>query len=263
MSSTQSPVSFSIGEAAITVDLAAGARLASLRVGGLELLRTRGEIPIHWGCYPMAPWTGRMRHGRFSFDGETYQMPLTMPPHAIHGTTYTRTWRQMGREPVFETTLGEDWPFSGRVRQRYDLREDGLDLTLEVISETDPFPAACGWHPWFPRRLARGGEAELHFEAGAMYHRDADFLMDGTLVPPKPPPWDDCFSEVAQPVSIVWPDAITLEITSDLPCWVVYSERDDAICIEPQTGPPNAFTVNKTLVRPGEPLTARARFRWQ
>ena len=40
----------------------------------------------------MAPWTGRVRDGRFTFDGVAYQLPLNKPPHAIHGTARDHPW---------------------------------------------------------------------------------------------------------------------------------------------------------------------------
>src|SRR5829696_9768717 len=82
------------GDARATVDEEAGGRLASLVVDGHELLVTTGHLPgpLYWGCYPMAPWAGRVRRGRFTFQGREHRLPINMAPHAIHGTTFTRPW---------------------------------------------------------------------------------------------------------------------------------------------------------------------------
>ena len=64
------------GDARLTVDPAVGGRMTSLVVGGHELLVTEGYGPIRWGCYPMAPFAGRIRDGRFGFRGRTVQLPL-------------------------------------------------------------------------------------------------------------------------------------------------------------------------------------------
>src|SRR4029077_4118927 len=58
-----------------TVDLARGGRLASLVVDGRELLVTEGYGPIAWGSFPMAPFAGRVRNGRCTFDAAAYQLP--------------------------------------------------------------------------------------------------------------------------------------------------------------------------------------------
>ena len=114
-------------DATARVDLAAGGRVASLVVAGRERLITGGPEagPMLWGCYPMAPWAGRLREGRLSFGGRTYQLPIDAAPHAIHGTVYRRAWRVDDDGSIMTqqivTGLGPDWPFPGRARQRFEL----------------------------------------------------------------------------------------------------------------------------------------------
>jgi aldose 1-epimerase len=43
---------------------------------------------------------------------------------------------------------------------------------------------------------------------------------------------------------------------------VVYSEPEHAICIEPQTGPPDALNIARELVTSESPLVAEARIAW-
>lgn len=249
-----------VGDALLLLDLEHGARLSSLKLGDLELLGGVGKGPIEWGCYVMAPWVGRIRHGQFTFDAHTYSLPQNMPPHAIHGTVFNTPWVQRD-DTCFEADLGRHWPFPGQARQRIELFHDRLEMELSVISSGPAFPAACGWHPWFRRRLARGGEARLGFHPRAIYQRDQDG-MPGALVPPTPPPWDDCFKGVQQPVTITWSDVLTLSIQADVDHWVIYNERPEAICIEPQTGPPNALNIAPRFVTPENPLRAKMTLSW-
>ncbi len=60
---------------------------------GRELLVTEAIGPMATGSFPMAPYAGRIRDARFAFRGQSYDLPATMPPHAIHGTVYDRPWR--------------------------------------------------------------------------------------------------------------------------------------------------------------------------
>ena len=78
------------GDAFVTVAPTDGGRIAQIQVGELALLKDdRSGGPMTWGSYPMAPWAGRVRHGRFEFDGRTHQLPRNLEPHAIHGTVFT------------------------------------------------------------------------------------------------------------------------------------------------------------------------------
>ena len=247
------------GEASAVVDLEHGGRLRSLVVDGLELLRPRAADPgdpMAWGCFPMAPWAGRVRHGRFA----DHRLPINLPPHAIHCTVFTRRWEH---DDDLTIDLGPDWPWPGRAAQRIELTPDALHLRLEVHATDAPFPASCGWHPWFRRRLATGGDAELHFEAGAMWERDAEKIPTGRLVDPPPGPWDDCFTRLAGPPRITWPGALELTIESSCPHVVVFDEPEDALCVEPQTHPPDALNTGAAIVEPGRPLIADATLRWR
>jgi aldose 1-epimerase len=254
-------IELTAGPARAVVDLEAGGRLAELDVDGLSLLVARTDDPLAWGSYPMAPWAGRVGAGRFSFRGRDVQLPLDLPPHAIHGTVYRRPWRDLGGGRL-ETDLGPDWPWPGSAHQQIELREDGIELRLEVRAEREPFPATLGWHPWFARSLQRGGPAELALAPGRMLERDAVAIPTGAVIEPTPPPWDDCFVELASPTRIRWPDALELTLESSADHWMVYTEPAHALCVEPMTGPPNALVTGAAIVRPEQPLAASFALRW-
>lgn len=249
------------GDARAVVDLARGGRLARLEVAGLSLLLPESDDPIRWGCYPMAPWAGRVRRGRFRFDGREYSLPRNLPPHAIHGTVFTRAWDDAGGGRI-STSLGPDWPWAGRAVQSFALSESALEMTLEVHADERPFPASAGWHPWFPRRLARGGDAMVSLDAAAMYRRDDEEIPTGELVTPPPGPWDDCFTRLAAAPGVRWPGALDLVLRSSLDHCVVYDQPAHALCVEPLTGPPDALNLAPRVIAPDDPLVARVRLEW-
>jgi aldose 1-epimerase len=257
------------------VDPGAGGRIASLRVDGLEALVTDGAGPVGWGCYPMVPWAGRVRDGVLRWRGEEHRLPTHLvPPHAIHGTLLETPWEvaEAGvTSAVMTAQLGPPWPFGGRAVHRVALTPQGLRAELEVHAAGRAMPAIVGWHPWFPRVLrdaagsAVGAPVVVDLDAGGMLQRGADGLPDGTIVRPIPPePWDDCFVDVAGAPGVHWPGALAVEIESDVPCWVVYTENERGVCVEPQTGPPNGLNTGEhALVEPGAPLLAAMTVRWR
>ncbi len=252
-----------------------GGRLASFRFTNRELLVTRGPGPIWWGCFPMVPFAGRIRHGRLTFEGRDHELERRMPPHAIHGTVLDRAWSvesSNATSAVLSIDLGPGWPFDGRVVQELRLEPDHLAATLR-LEAGEPMPASIGWHPWFRRRPgpspsvdAGPGEdlpLELAFDPGWMLERDAEGLPSGELIHPTSGPWDDCFTDVRAAPTLHWPDLLELSIASSAQYWVVFTEPDDALCVEPQTAPPNAVNTDPTVVVPGEPLLATMDWRWR
>jgi aldose 1-epimerase len=250
------------GDARVVVRPQDGGRLGSVTIGGRELL-VAGDPwdPISWGSYPMAPWAGRVDRGRFTFDGQIHQLPITMAPHAIHGVVYDRPWSVMGDDAI-AIDLDERWPFRGRVVQRFALDEDGLEVTMTVTAD-EPMPAVIGWHPWFRRVLAEGAEpVVLAFRAGTMLERGPDGIPTGERVPPTAGPWDDAFTDLAADPVLEWPGQLRLSISSTCAWWVVYSMPEHAICVEPQSGPPDGLGSSPDVVIPGRPMTHSMRLMW-
>ncbi|MEU7400173.1 aldose 1-epimerase [Streptomyces sp. NPDC044948] len=262
------PITLTAGDAEATVLPGNGGRIGGLRVGGTELLR-QGE---RYGCFPMVPWCGRIRDGRFSDGAAVHRMPLNSPPHAIHGTARDAAWRTArvtSDEAVITYDLADPWPYTGRVTQVIALAEDALTLTMSVETYDSSFPAQVGWHPWFNRTLGgengeNGADVVLAFDPAWQEERGDDHLSTGHRVEPKPGPWDDCFGMPdGVDVTLTWPGRLELKVTSREQWVVVYDEQEAAVCVEPQTGPPNGLNTLSRLVTPLEPLEATTTWSWR
>ena len=250
-------LTLSTSRATAVIDPELGGRITSLTIDGTEVLvtGTSADNAMAWGCYPMVPWAGRVRRGRFRFDGLGHHLPVNLEPHAIHGTGFTARWQLLPDDSMLHR-FPADWPFGGHALQRFEIDETGLMCRMEVHADRHPMPAMAGWHPWFRRPVS------LSFSAEQMYQRDDDGIPDGALVSPPPPPWDDCFVGVRVPPQLSWPDGPTVTVTSNCDHWVVYDEPAHAICVEPQSGPPDEFNLRRHVVQPGTPLTTWMRLSW-
>lgn len=260
------------------VDARRGGRLAQISAAGQPLLIDSGPAvdrdpaSVNWGSYPMAPWAGRIRDGRFTFFGRDHQLPANIDGgHAMHGTVFSRSWTVDDRSTnivTLSTRLdqpGSDWPFPGTAHQVIELLAGQLrcDLSIEIDHHAQAdgspvvFPGEIGWHPWFvkPDRLI--------FHPDAMYERDDVGLPTGRLVAPPTGPWDDCFVNTA-PVTLEYDrDHLPMiTISSDCDHWVVYDMPEHATCVEPQSGPPDAFTVRPQLVTSTHPLRRTMNISW-
>ncbi|HEX3090323.1 MAG TPA: hypothetical protein VHQ23_16850 [Ilumatobacteraceae bacterium] len=248
------------GSAHCAIGAFAGGRVASLSVGGVDLiLRHNPSLPAAgWGSYPMVPWAGRIRRGKFTFDGTDYQLPINFEQHAIHGTGFEQPWDVSKVAPrSAELTCGLAWTFGGEAQQMIELTDDSMTCTLVARAGSRPMPASIGWHPWF----VKPDKVDLRFER--MYLRDADYITDGrTVEPPPPPPWDDCFQgPVATPR--LWIGGLEVSISSDCEFWVVYDMPAHATCVEPQSATPDAFNLGGAArLEPGEELRRTMTISW-
>ena len=127
----------------------------------------------------------------------------------------------------------------------------GISFDLTVSAADLAFPVSFGWHPWFRK------PTELDFRPVSMYRRDADHIALDELVDVPAGPWDDCFVN-HEPVEMSI-DGVGVVLTSECTHWVVYDEPAHATCIEPQTGPPDAFNIEPRVVRTFGSATASFR----
>lgn len=253
-----------IAAGTLSVDVAplAGGRIAQIRRDGVEHLVGHGDdaaAMIAWGSYPMAPWAGRIRRGRFDFQGRDVRLAPNLGEHAIHGVAFSMPWRvdAHARDRI-ELSLAlpqdERWPFGGACRQRIEVGGDRLRMTLSVTAGARAMPAAIGWHPWL-RKPDR-----VEFSPGMVYPRDAEGIATLPLAPAPPPPWDDCFMHDG-PV-LVHLDGQRIRLASDCTRWVVYDEIEHATCIEPQSAPPDGFNLEPMQLAAGKSIEAWFLWEW-
>ena len=248
------------GDVTAVVNPAAGGRLSEVTFRKYHLLARIGPIPWEWGCFVMAPYAGRVRHGVLTWQGRSHQLPVTSRPHAIHGLVLDRPWEVTDKtesSAALRCDLDERWPWRGHVAQHVALRPDGLDARIEVHSRDAEWPAWCGWHPWFQRTLTHGASVTVDVDARGILRRDAAGIATDAVVPVPPGRWDDCFVDVRWPVTLLWQGALRLEIRASTDYAVVFTQRPTAVCVEPQTAPPDAVALDRfQLVSPGDPLVA-------
>ena len=226
----------------VAIDLDGGGRISSLKWRELEFaLPFRGGVHTH-GWYPMAPWAGRIKDGLITSPtlGE-FQLPTVLdPPHALHGFGLTSSWQEIGPG---RSLLHLPKPYAGAtVEQTIEVLDDAIRWSLEYDANGCDLPVWLGMHPWFARDLGVGGSAELEFKAAKMLKR-IDSLPTGELIAPTPEPWDDAFTEIQGTPAVVYEDIVRIDIESDAPWWVVYTEDPEGLCVEPQTAPPDAANL--------------------
>ena len=257
------------GSATALVSPVDGGRIAALRVGTHDLLVSgdSSSNPLHWGSYPMVPYAGRIRRGRFHFGGREHHLPISLLPHAIHGSGFLSRWEVLdaGLDHV-ELECALTWSLGGRAHQHLQLTPDAIVCVLTVIATGEAMPVTIGWHPWFVKPAAD------RLLCAAMYQRDDDGIPTSELVEPPSRPWDDCFVRPQGPLQLHYrtpasasgaADGLTVTIASDCDHWVIYDQPEHATCVEPQSGPPDAVNLGvATVLQPGEFLQRSMTISW-
>ena len=178
------------------------------------------------------------------------------------------------------------WPLNARTSVAAELSGNAtagaLTITLTITAEVEQLVTA-GWHPCFRRFLLNadrrsevGTEGVLSFAPTGVLARDVAMpglhLIDevqpavdgGVATPGSGATWDDPFVGVAAPPQITWGDALTLTLTAGpaVTHWMVY-DPDDALCVEPQAGPPDALHRGGAIhLKAGERLSVPLTLAW-
>jgi aldose 1-epimerase len=247
--------------ASVTIDPDDGCRLTSFRLEHRELLAVVQDEPWGYGSVVMAPWAGRLRGGRARWGGTERSFPTQDDGHALHGLVHSASWSRIA-DDTWEIALGDDWFAPCVIRQRIALEAEALRFDLEVHTD-DAVPAPVGWHPWFRRQLDHGEPVQLQVSAGNTLEKETDGSTSLRPAPIPPKPWDDTFADLSWPVRLRWPDALDLEVSSDAPVAVIFDELPAAVCVEPQSGPPNEVNLRPRIATADEPLALTSTWRWQ
>jgi aldose 1-epimerase len=245
-----------------------GAFYAALPGGErLDLVRPAGPAdvaalgPLAMGSFPLVPFSGRIREGRFTHGGRQVQLPLNFLPsrHAIHGQGWQVPWSVVEAAParaVLEYRHdGDIWPFPYRARQVVSLEEGRLLMRIELTNLADrPAPAGIGHHPYFPRTPATRLVAPIE----RVWMADAE-VMPTELVAPPPDrrlgegiavdrvALDNVFTGWSGRAEIHWPERrakLTVAARPPLSSLIVYTPPGQPFfCVEPVSHVPDAVNL--------------------
>ncbi|CAB4694294.1 MAG: galactose mutarotase [Actinobacteria bacterium] len=233
-------------EISLIVDLSLGSRVTSLKWHGLEFVVQPRPSLMDWGWYAMVPWAGRVKNGMINDkSGNEFLLPVDWePPHAEHGYGFYSAWEKTS---ATSSRLEMPAPYSPAVaEQRFEVKGNSVHWSLEYSANGCEIPAWLGFHPWFRTQLEKGESAIVEFEADRMLVKGLDVMPTGEYSSPKPPPWDDAFTDFKRLPTITWPGAAKVSVTSPAPWWVIYTEDPVGVCVEPQSAPPDAANLGIT-----------------
>jgi aldose 1-epimerase len=109
-------------------------------------------------CFPLVPFSNRIKLGVFEFQGRRVALPRNMGdhPHALHGQGWRAAWQAEAQANNSATLMyshePDAWPWRYDARQEFSLTPDSLIVRLGITNLAEsPMPAGLGLHPYFPR----------------------------------------------------------------------------------------------------------------
>lgn len=266
-------------------------RVVSAHLGGRERLVTEAptqgadwEGHFQWGMFVMAPWAARIADGRLQWRGQQHRLPVVPEGNALHGLCHDHRWQvEVAGADHARLTCDLDavgWPFGGTVVHDVAIAPGRLHCALSVTAGATSMPAWIGWHPCFARPTEDEGDLRLRLRAdevlvteemiptgerapvtGDLDLRDGPVLGDRRL--------DHAFVAPTSPAVLTWPD-LSLEIAfDDTTRAVIAFTPAHVVCVEPQTGWPDALRLDQEgidgtgVTRLGAGDTVRAEMDWR
>ncbi|MCE9649095.1 MAG: aldose 1-epimerase [Parvibaculum sp.] len=281
------------GDLAADVCPVAGGSLGRFEARGQAMLRRAPDLgatdPLEMACYPLIPFSSRVAHARFRFEGRDVTLPpdALSAPHALHGIGWRRAWDVI-EEADTQAEIGfthqppahgeKGWPWAFEARQTFALDGTALTIAISIANKAETaMPAGLGLHPFFEGRTT----AKLTGDLPRIWEADADclptHLAEVTAVRKfargrriAPLTLDNCFAGGADPLDIEWEDRpLGLRMTrSDTSHTVIYTpQAHDFFCVEPVTHMPNALNrpepaevTGLRVLAPGETMRLECRF---
>ena len=229
----------------------------------------RGEEPLtkssNASSFVLIPYSNRLRDGRFSFGGKSYQLRHA-EKHAIHGDVRDRPLRVLedSEDRVvleFKSDEVSDLNFSFRFSARIIYALEGFELScrIELVNVgTESMPAGCGFHPYFNRRLPGStGEVELQIKVSGVYPGETP-LPTGPAIPIAPQQdfstqrplnvvLDHCFACWDRQALIEWPGSSVkarIQAEQGMEHVILFSpEGQEVFALEPVTNANDGFNL--------------------
>ncbi len=291
-------VELTVGACHLAVDTAGGG-LRALRVGEWDVLDgyPAGTVPHGRRGHVLAPWPNRLAHGRYVWDGVSYEVPVGDTAHdaAIHGFVDQLDWLhtggyqdesrgEIGMGVAMPARGGYPWPLS--VDVHYVLTPAMLETVVLVTNRgASDAPLGVGMHPY----LSVGCDADataLDLPVSQRLPLDVMGAPDGP-----PVPFDGRVGVVGDRVLDVpltglgrddegWAWAtlrgpagtLRLGVDEAWPWLQVFTadtlpgaESRRSIAVEPNSCPPNAFATGTDVARlaPRETWRGAWRLQWR
>ena len=245
----------------------------------------KAETVLETSCFPLVPYSNRIRGGQFVAQEKKITLPLNHLPekHSIHGHGWQLPWDIIDQTDHSLTLQyhyqAAEWPNSYSAKQIFTLEDNALTISLSVVNTSNkPMPAGLGLHPYFSLTQ----ETFIQCSVDKMWAIDNECMPTTLVSAPENiksseglsiagSDLDNVFTDFTGEATITWPEwRAKADITTSSNCKfvVIYSPKEENyFCFEPVTHCTDAINmanhgINNTgiaYLNPQEKMTVSMR----
>ena len=258
------------GDATAVINLV-GSALVGLRFGNHVVIPEVNLEPKTYAGSLLAPWPNRIAQGRYEFEGNQYQLEIRDGlGNAMHGLVDEATAEIVETRAGFlklatKVDASVGYPWNLLVEATLELSAEELVISYFVTNVgSGNAPVGIGTHPYFP--FSDDTTIAVNADTASVHGSDmlpisqtpaaAIGLGSGNPVLVRDLKLDTQFTSVTNPVATLKTGDHTLDIWHDNAPWLmIYTTNKfpwadgpgNAIAIEPQTCPADAFNTGEDL----------------
>ena len=238
-----------------------GARIVSLKFKDNFIIKEQPDFDYKdsYASSILFPFASRIKEGKYTFEGNEYQLEKNDGDNALHGLVYNKKFELFEPEEhkdncsatfnYYEKNESKGFPFTYFLSVTYTLFEDRLKVRITVKNtDTKSFPFTLGWHPYFNSTdlknstLSFKSDQKIKFSKSLITKKVKDqktpevFKIEDQQL-------DDCFVLKDDKVTFSTPTyKIKITADSEKNFLQLYTPKGkDIIAIEPMTGISDTF----------------------
>lgn len=206
--------------------------------------------PLQSACFPLVPFSNRIRNGKFSFENVHYKLDANWDGDqpVIHGQGWVSPWsyEKISEQKMIMSLFADDWwPWPYKAQQIISICKTGVQLDIMITNlSSKNMPAGLGFHPYFHRH----SDTRLRCNAAKIWEP----MTDGALIPSPHQnigfggagrnvndlALDHCFENIIGDIIIEHPSegmTITMKRLSNARHGVIFVPdiNGDYLCVEP------------------------------
>ncbi|MDG6917642.1 MAG: aldose 1-epimerase [Nitrososphaerota archaeon] len=246
---TTHEISISHNSTAAVID-PLGAHVMRLSIDGVRVVRQSNDgVQTHGGIAVLIPYAGRVKYGRYSFEGRMFQLPIGKEGHAIHGFAKDTTWAShaMQRASVVMKAKmrakGYPGVLEASITYSVGKKTFSTDCKVRNVGE-DAAPVVVGFHPYFiAEEWSIGSSSRIyHYPLSDRYFPTGRRVVCSLKNAAKSE-WDDCFSTAGHIKLSTGGRELTLR-RRNMPYFILYNGKHagrNSVAVEPYSGLPDAY----------------------